>query len=374
MVKKILFISGTRADVGKMKSLLKEILKYPQEFDLSIFVTGMHMLEKYGHTFHEFEKSGFTNIFPFINQRKEDPMDIVLANTLQGLHRYLAEQSPDLIVLHGDRLEALAGAISGAFNNIRIAHIEGGEISGTIDEAIRHSVTKLSHLHFVANEESKNRVIQLGENPQSVFLIGSPDLDIMKDGQLPATDEVLSHYGIPFRHYAIVAFHPVSTEIDFIREQTSQMMEALKKAEGKYIVINPNNDMGSSIIEEVYSKYADDESFKIFPSLRFEYFLSLLRDAKFIIGNSSAGVREAPYWGVPSINLGSRQARRAQAPTIIDSDLEKNVILEAISKAETMPRHKTNEFGAGKSAQLFVEVLRRQETWEIPSQKVFFDQ
>jgi len=301
-------------------------------------------------------------------------MDIVLANTLQGLSRYLAERSPDLIVLHGDRLEALAGAISGAFNNIRIAHIEGGEVSGTIDEAIRHSVTKLSHLHFVANEASKNRVIQLGENPQSVFEIGSPDLDIMKNKQLPATDKVLSYYGIPFRDYAIVAFHPVSTETDFIHEQTSQMMEALKEAKGKYIVINPNNDMGSSIIEDVYSKYADDESFKFFPSLRFEYFLSVLRDATFIIGNSSAGVREAPYWGVPSINLGSRQNRRAQAPTIIDSDFEKNAILDAISKAETMPTHKMEEFGVGKSAQLFVEVLRRQETWDIPSQKVFFDQ
>ncbi len=161
--KKIVFLTGTRADFGKLKSLLNQIVPHA-EFDVHIFVTGMHMLSKYGSTYIEVERNKFPNIYKFINQNHSDNMDVVLGKTIAGFSDYISETKPDLIVVHGDRVEAMAGAIVGSLRNIKVAHIEGGEVSGTIDEVIRHSVSKLSHVHFVANEEAKNRLIQLGEH------------------------------------------------------------------------------------------------------------------------------------------------------------------------------------------------------------------
>ena len=142
--KRLIFITGTRADYGKIKSLIK-MLEDDSNFEVFIFATGMHMLSDYGFTYKEIEKDGFTYIYPFINQSYDTSMDIALSNTITGLSFYIEQTEPDAIIVHGDRLEALAGAIVGAFNNIRVLHIEGGEVSGTIDESIRHAITKFSH-------------------------------------------------------------------------------------------------------------------------------------------------------------------------------------------------------------------------------------
>lgn len=152
--KRIVFLTGTRADFGKMKSLIK-ITQNSSLFDVHIFVTGMHMIEQYGKTIIEVQKSGFKNIYPFINHDEIVHMDRNLATTINGFSHYIGEMKPDLIVVHGDRIEAMAGAIVGSLNNILVAHIEGGEISGTIDELIRHSISKLAHIHLVSNEQAK---------------------------------------------------------------------------------------------------------------------------------------------------------------------------------------------------------------------------
>ena len=178
-MKKIIFITGTRADFGKLKSLIDISIK-SKNFKVYIFCTGMHLQKKYGQTVDEIKKNGYENIFEFINYSSETTMDQTLAKTVLGLSDFIKNTHPDLIVVHGDRLEALAGAIVGSFNNILVSHIEGGEVSGTIDDSIRHAVTKLSHIHFVSNEEAKNRVIQLGEKRESIKVIGSPDIDILK--------------------------------------------------------------------------------------------------------------------------------------------------------------------------------------------------
>ncbi|MPY01274.1 MULTISPECIES: UDP-N-acetylglucosamine 2-epimerase, partial [unclassified Salinivibrio] len=165
-MKKILFLTGTRADFGKLKSLIGKVESHPH-FEAYVFITGMHMMAKYGMTAREVEKAGFKNLYTYINQNSYDSMDITLAKTIQGLSDYVAETSPDMIVVHGDRVEAMAGAIVGALNNILVAHVEGGEVSGTIDELIRHSVSKMSHIHFVSNQMAKSRLIQLGETESS---------------------------------------------------------------------------------------------------------------------------------------------------------------------------------------------------------------
>lgn len=180
MKKKILFITATRADFSKLKSLI-QILQKTKNFDVRVFVTGMHLLKIYGNTVNEIYRSKIKNIICFKNQTEKNySMVKSMSHTLKGLNNYIKKNYLDLIIIHGDRMEALAGAVAGAFNNIPVAHIEGGELSGTIDDSIRHSISKLSHFHFVSNLESKKRLIQMGESKKSIFVIGSPDLDIMK--------------------------------------------------------------------------------------------------------------------------------------------------------------------------------------------------
>jgi UDP-N-acetylglucosamine 2-epimerase (hydrolysing) len=372
--KKIVFLTGTRADFGKLKSLIKITQEHPN-FDVQIFATGMHLDEKYGSTVNEIYKSNFENIHTFKNHEGAEFMDRTLAKTITGFSEYIANQKPDLIVVHGDRVEALAGAIVGSLNNILVAHIEGGEISGTIDELIRHSVSKLSHLHLVSNIEAKKRLIQMGELESSIFVIGSPDLDLMNPKTLPELNFVKEYYNIPFKNYAIVMFHPVTTEYENIKEQSAVFVDSLLKSKGNYVVIYPNNDLGTNEILEEYKRLEGNVRFKIYPSLRFEYFLSLLKEADFIIGNSSAGVREAPYYKVPTIDIGTRQHNRAQANSIVNVNYAIDEILKSIktTKQEKSTLIDISEFGEGNSDALFLNLLESNTIWQVDCQKQFQD-
>ncbi len=370
--KKIVFLTGTRADFGKLKSLIEVVLKEPN-LEAHIFATGMHMDSKYGKTVDEIKKCGYPNIFSYINHHEYDSMDTILSKTIDGFSGYVKELKPDLIIIHGDRVEALAGAIVGALNNILVAHIEGGEVSGTIDELIRHAVSKMSHVHFVAHERAKMRLIQMGEVPGSIFVIGSPDVDVMLSNKLPELQVVKDYYEIPFDAYAMVMFHPVTTEFDQIDEQSKQLVDALIESEKNYVVVFPNNDMGNDYILRSFKKFQNNPKFVIYPSLRFEYFLILLKHAEFIIGNSSAGIREAPYYGVPTINIGSRQNNRSLAKDIINTDYSNESILAGILKAETLKLEPIQHFGDGKSDELFISELKKESFWQIPKQKYFLD-
>ena len=373
MKRKILFLTGTRADFGKLKSLIT-ITRSRSEFEVHIFATGMHMHRKYGYTLKEIHKSGFDNVHHFINHTNESTMDLTLAKTIEGLSSYIQENRPDLIVIHGDRVEALAGAITGALNNILVAHIEGGEISGTIDELIRHSVSKMSHLHYVSNDLAKKRLIQMGELEENIFVIGSPDIDLMFSDKLPSLEEALKYYEVPFKKFGVLMFHPVTTEPEITAEAAKNIVAAAKESGNQFIVIYPNNDLGSGYIFSAYKLLEGDSNFKIFPSLRFEYFLTILKHSDFILGNSSAGIREAPYYGVPSINVGSRQQNRALHPEIINVGHLKNSVLDGISKAKKVKRHEiSNHFGNGKSNALFLETLLNPSFWETSKQKQFKD-
>ena len=369
---KIVFLTGTRADFGKLKSLMNR-LRGDDGFELHVFVTGMHMLTKYGFTCEEVEKANFRNIHKFINQNASDGMDHILSKTISGLSDYVKEIKPDLIVVHGDRVEALAGAAVGALNNILVGHIEGGEVSGTVDELIRHAVSKLSHIHFVANEEAKIRLVQLGEMSKSIHVIGSPDVDVMNSNALPTIEEVKKYYSIDYSEYSILMFHPVTTEQGDIQRQISALVDEAIKSQLNYIIIYPNNDPGTDIILGEYQRFAGLKQIKIFPSMRFEYFLTLLKNARFIIGNSSAGVREAPHFGVPTINLGTRQHNRVQCDSILNVVIEAFHIRQAINEVKTRPRQTIALFGNGGSDQHFHRILNSQEFWDIKTQKTFVD-
>jgi len=372
--KKILFITGTRADFGKLKPLLRAV-EESKDLSCNIFVTGMHLLELYGSTHDEVRKSGFKNIYLFINQIanvENNQMDMILGKTIEGLGHYIREFKTDLIVVHGDRVEALAGAVVGALNNILVCHIEGGELSGTVDELIRHAITKLSHVHFVANSISKKRLLQMGEADKSVFITGSPEVDIMLSDSLPNILEVKKRYDISFDSYNIFIYHPVTTELNDLQKKIKIIVNALVKSGEKFIVIYPNNDVGSNIIFSELETIKGNKNFKFFPSIRFEYYISLMKNAKKIIGNSSAGVREASVFGIPSINIGTRQNNRVQHPSIINIDENEEEILKAINAIPKKIVPSLN-FGRGNSAKSFIQTISKKSFWKISNQKQFKD-
>lgn len=372
MTKKILFLTGTRADFGKLKSLIRKV-ETADGLETHLFVTGMHMLSKYGMTAREVEKSGFKSIYKYINQNTEDTMDVVLAKTILGLSDYAKELKPDMIVVHGDRVEAMAGATVGALNNILVCHVEGGEVSGTIDELIRHAVSKMAHIHFVCNQHAKKRLMQLGELESSIYVIGSPDIDIMNSPSLPTLEATKERYEIPYTDYAVFMYHPVTTDVENLPHHICQTVDALVDSGDNFIVIYPNNDHGSDIIINELKRLEDHSRFRIFPSVRFEYFLTLLKNAQYMVGNSSAGVRESPFYGLPSINLGTRQANRAKANSILNSVEDSQQILSKIQELKGNIYTPEYEFGDGRSDELFIKALTGEQVWTVCRQKQFVD-
>lgn len=370
--KKIVFLTGTRADFGKLKPLIN-IIDHSGVFECCVFITGMHTLSRYGSTYLEVERQKYSNIYKYINQTASTPMDIVLSNTILGFSNYVNELKPDMIIVHGDRVEAFAAAIVGAFKNILVGHIEGGEISGTIDESIRHAITKLAHLHFVANEESKERLIRMGEKDETVFVIGSPDIDVMMSDNLPSLNEAKQNYNINLDTYSLFAYHPVTTELHKLRKNIGQVVSAIIESQKNYVVIYPNNDEGSDIIFEELERLKGNDHFKVFPTLRFEYFLVLLKHCHFIIGNSSAGIREAEVFGKPAINIGNRQQNRTKNKDIIDVPEVKEEILQAIKIAEKKVLKPVSYFGNGNSAEKFFEIIKSEKIFKTSLQKKFND-
>jgi UDP-N-acetylglucosamine 2-epimerase (hydrolysing) len=371
-MKKLLFLTGTRADYGKLKPLIK-VSHSVDQVDSRVAVTGMHALSSYGSTWREVSRD-FPDAYIFLNQNDLDTPATILAKTVSRLEDLFREIEPDLLVVHGDRLEALAAAATGAFMNIRVGHIEGGEVSGTVDESIRHAVSKLAHVHFVSNAKAATRLHKLGETSETVFVIGSPELDVADSPDLPTLEETLAAYGIPDRDYAIFVFHPVTTDVERSARQADMTIHALQSKGLHTVIIEPNNDLGSDYIRQQLASVRENSRFSIFPSVRYERFLVLLRNAQFVIGNSSLGVREAPHYGVPSVNIGDRQLGRATAPTIVNVHPESpREVSDAIDLASTLPRIPSYEFGDGKSAERFADILASGAIWSIPIQKRFFD-
>ena len=368
MRKRILFITGTRADFGKLKPLIESSLEL---YDTHIFVTGMHLLSVFGATVTEVVKAGFSNIYSFSNQRIGDSQDQVFAKTVTGLSDFLDQNRPDLIIVHGDRIEALAGAIVGALNNIFVGHIEGGEVSGTIDESIRHAITKFAHFHFVSNYMARQRLLQLGEDENTIFVVGSPDLDVLNSKDLPTLEVALKYYEIEYESYAIALLHPVTTELERLEEDASRFVEALYSSGRNFVVIYPNNDPGFTTILNAYKQYFNCSRFRLIPSVRFEYFHVLLKNSDFIVGNSSAGIREAPVYAVPTINVGTRQSSRSDYNNIINSGFEIDQMQRAIEAAGNLKLKPFYEFGDGKAVEKFQSILAMPDFWERDIQKKF---
>ncbi len=369
--KKVVFITGTRADYGKLKSIINKLNK---NFNTYIYITGMHMLSKYGSTYiqvvNENQKSSKIKLFK--NQtNKEEPASIIFARTVNDFTKYILRVEPDLLLVHGDRFEALAAAVSGCANNILVGHIEGGELSGNIDEHLRHAISKLSHVHFVSNKFAKRNLIQLGEKKESIYNVGSPDIDIMLSKNLPSLNVVKKKYSINFEKYCIAILHPT-----FFKDKKSFLKDikifinSLIKSEKNYLIIYPNNDYGSDLIIDNYKKFLfKKKNFKIMKSFRFEYFLTLLKNSDLILGNSSAALMEAPIYGIPAINIGNRQENRFFHISIKNTKFNEKEIIGAIKKLENKKFKFTKHFGKGNSSKLISSILKKRNVWKISKQK-----
>lgn len=368
---RLLFVTGTRADFGKIEPLAQAAIQ--NGFDVSFFVTGMHMMESYGLTKIEVNRLPGATVHEFVNQRPGDPQDVILAKTILGFSDFIVEDKPDLVLIHGDRVEALACALVCATNYVKCAHIEGGEVSGTIDEILRHCNSKLAYCHFVSSKTAGRRVQTLGESANSIHVIGSPELDIHAQPSGFMLQDVLDHYEISQSDYGICILHPVTSESDSMGQQAADLFRALTQSDKYFVVIKPNNDPGSESILSVINTLPEAQ-FKVIPSMRFGRFSELLRNAACILGNSSSGVREAPFLGIPSLDVGSRQTDRAFSASIAKLAAEDTQgILDFIATNWQKRHERQAEFGDGNATQRFVDLLKTEAFWQRSMQKQFHD-
>ena len=338
-MKKLLYVTGSRAEYGIMRRLLKK-LDTDKEISLDIVVTGMHLAKEYGETYKEIEKD-------FKIAKKID-IEISNKNNYEVLHsmsiameefsKYFKDNEYDALILLGDRYEILPVAIAAAFNNIPIIHLHGGEKTlGNYDEFIRHSITKMSKLHLVATEEYRKRVIQLGENPTTVFNLGSLGVNNVLEVKLLSKEELDNKLGKIDKPYYVVLFHPETISEISLEEQTNNLIKALSKFKDKYsfVFIGSNSDTGADKIQEIIEKFVKENNYKRFISLQNVEYFSLLKYSEGLIGNSSSGIIEIPSLKVATINIGNRQLGRAKGETIIDCGSTEKEIENAILKSQS---------------------------------------
>ena len=332
MKKKICVLTATRAEYGLLR-LIIEKLNSVSEFDVKLAVTGTHLSEQFGLTYHEIEEDGFdidTKIH--IIQNSDLPSDIskTMGTALIQFGEYFEHTCPDALLVLGDRYETLAVCCAAMNARIPILHLYGGETTeGALDEAIRHSITKMSYLHFTSTEEARKRVIQLGEEPDRVFCVGSLGIENSQNIKLMTRNELTVNLSIPAdRPYAVVTFHPATLGNDKPEDQMLELLKACERhTELFYLFTKANADSGGLRINQMIDEFADKhENVMAFDSLGSLRYLSALNYCEMVIGNSSSGLIEAPTFGVPTINIGDRQKGREQSTSVINSNTNANDI------------------------------------------------
>ncbi|HEX5405913.1 MAG TPA: UDP-N-acetylglucosamine 2-epimerase [Pseudonocardiaceae bacterium] len=368
----VVFVTGTRADFGKLRDIMVAVQDSPV-LSARIVVTGMHLLRRYGYTVREIERAGLRRLHLIPNQVDGEPMALVLANTVAALTRLVHEERPAAIVVHGDRVEALAGALVGSLTNVRVIHVEGGELSGTIDDTIRHSISKHAHVHLVANDTARDRLTQLGEEPDRIFVVGSPEVDVLTSPDAPTLAMVRDRYDIRFPSFGVLAMHPVTTELEHTARHAAEVVDAVLADGGNWVVIDPNNDEGCAAVRHQLDRLSGPRFVRL-PSMRFECYVTLMRHADVMVGNSSSGVREAPVLGTPSVNVGTRQRRRSTAASVRHVPADRATVLTAIATARALGRHASDTgFGRPGAGKRIVELLEGNEIWRPSLYKEFVD-
>jgi UDP-hydrolysing UDP-N-acetyl-D-glucosamine 2-epimerase len=365
MKRKILYISGTRADYGLMRSVLRSIHSHP-DLSLDIVVTGMHMMEEFGNTIEEIKEDGF-RYHPIDVQYRDDTkesMALFIGQFLQELVPVIHSIHPDIILVLGDRGEMLAGAIAGVYLSIPVAHIHGGEVTSTVDDYARHAITKLAQIHLVATEKSRDRIIGMGEDASRIFVVGAPGLDQILHEPLLNREQLAQKYRIDFSEPVILVIqHPVTLESDKAPDQIRETLEAVVSLHYQTIIIYPNADAGGRAMINVIREYDTLPHIKIFSSIPHRDYVSMLKQASVLVGNSSSAIIEAPLFGVPVVNIGTRQRGRERADNVIDAGYDRKKISAGIDKAlhDSAFREKVksckNPYGDGNASKRISKIL-----------------
>ena len=386
MRKRICVVTGTRAEFGLLKELIKKI-DASTEMELCLVVTGMHLCNEFGYTCSEVEKEGLLIDRKIEMQLASDTkmgMTISVGLGIILFAQYFEIRRPNLLIVLGDRYEIFACVIAAAFTQIPIAHLHGGEtLCGLIDEFIRHAITKMSALHFVACEEYRKRVIQLGESPKTVFNVGAMGVENIQNTHLMSIEELESILNMQLKdtRYAVVTFHPLTLEQDTGAGQMHELMDALDEfLDIKFIITKSNSDAGGREINCLWDEYGEArKNCTVITSLGSQRYLSALKYAAMMIGNSSSGIIEGPAIKIPTVNIGDRQKGRVMADSIICCNPEKDDIVRAIKKALTTQfqesaRNVISLYGDGNTSEKIMEVLRNElVNNEITIKKTFYD-
>ncbi|CAH0118001.1 UDP-N,N'-diacetylbacillosamine 2-epimerase (hydrolyzing) [Paenibacillus sp. CECT 9249] len=368
-LRKILGVTGIRSEYDIMSSVFQAIQQHPM-LQLELIVTGAHLSKGYGNTIDEIKKDGFViadQIESLINGDNSSSRVKGLAIQLQGMIQTVARTKPDILLVLGDREEAMSTALVGAYMNIPVAHICGGDrVVGNVDDQVRHAVTKLSHLHFASNEESYNRIIRMGEQPFRVFNTGNPGLDRLLHVEQLSSNELSNRLGFHFSEeepILLLIQHVISTEIEESYFQMKQTLKAIERLGIKTILSYPNSDAGThGLIEaiEEYEKLPNLYTAKNIPRVEF---VNIMRRASCLVGNSSAGILEAPLLKLPVVNVGNRQKGRLHAENVQFVNHDEEEIYQAIYKAvydsayREMVQHCKNPYGDGKASLRIAQIL-----------------
>lgn len=379
--RRIAVVSGTRADYGLLYWLMKLIQDDP-ELELRLIVTGMHLSPEFGLTYQVIEEDGF-NISEKVEMLLSSDTSVGITKSVGlatiGFADTLDRLKPDILVLLGDRYEVLAAAQAALIARIPIAHIGGGDTTeGAYDEAIRHSVTKMSHMHFVTNVQAAERVRQLGENPEQIYVVGSPGLDQIKRLTLLERNELEVALGFEFRRRnLLVTFHPATLETQDPAVQFQELLAALDALGGDVGILftKPNSDShGRAIIQMIDAYVADRPHAKAFTSLGQLRYLSAMAQVDAVVGNSSSGLYEVPSFKKPTINIGDRQKGRLRAESILDCEPKKEAIIHALQLAfEVDCSEVVNPYGDGESSARIWSQLRACKDPQALLKKRFFD-
>lgn len=366
--RKILFVTERRADYSRLKPIMKAV-RQSKKLQLQLIVTGMHLLKNFGETINVIRNDGFKidAVLPTFSKNDEDTgasMARAIGKAMIGLPEIFNQLKPDVIFSGFDIGANFAAAITGMHMNIHVSHIQGGEVSGTIDEVIRHGITKFAHIHFPATAQSAKRIIKLGENPKYVFNVGSPSLDTIKAVKYLPKQKIFSKYDLNQNKKLIILIqHPVTTEVNQVISQINHSIKAIKNINDRYgtqaIAIYSNNDAGGKrIVNQL-----EQSEIKVLAHILYEDFLNLLKYASVLVGNSSTGIHEAPSFGLPTVNVGSRQQLRERGKNVIDVDHSSKDIILAIEKALfnekfiRRTRSAKNPYDNGFTAQKVVKIL-----------------
>lgn len=384
-MRKICVVTGTRAEYGLLSRLIR-MINESERTQLQLIATNMHLSPTYGETYKEIEADGFKidRKIPIIEEGKNDAVATLnsMAKAVAGFADAFNELKPDLVALLGDRYEILAAAEAALIEKIPIAHIHGGEVTeGAYDDAIRHSITKMSHLHFPSIEPYRKRIIQMGEDPERVFTVGAIGVENIKRIPLLSREETEKSIGFALdKNTILVTYHPVTLGPDNMKRDIDDFISVLD--ENKYLRIiftMPNSDNGSEVIVDAIYKFVSNNKNRAvaFKSLGLKRYLSVMKEVGAVVGNSSSGIVEVPSFGVPTLNIGDRQKGRLAAESVVNCGTDKESIRDGLSKVlstEFQDFCKTveNPYGKENTAEEIFKVISSYPLDNI-IQKHFYD-